>query len=95
MSVQSSKVMSAKVSASLQSGDSTSLLKIALFVGVAVLVVLLLIFLYKKFLAKKPHNEYFAASEEDEHALNSNPQQPIENDEEFILALKSEIERLK
>lgn len=59
MSSPVSKLMSAKVSASIQSGDSTSLLQIALFIGVAVLAVLLLIFLYKKFVAKKAENEYF------------------------------------
>ena len=59
MSAPASRLMTAKVSASIQSGDSSSLLQTALFVGVAVLAVLLLIFLYKKFVAKKPHNEYF------------------------------------
>lgn len=59
MSSPVSKLMTAKVSASIQSGNSTSLLQIALFIGVAVLAVLLLIFLYKKFVAKKAENEYF------------------------------------
>ena len=60
--MSASKAMSAKLSASIQPGDSSSLLQTALFVGVAVLVVLLLIFLYNKFVAKKPANkhEYFA-----------------------------------
>jgi hypothetical protein len=63
MSASASKIMSAKLSASVQSGDSSSVLKISLMVGGAVLAVLLLIFLYKKFVAKKPKNEYFENNE--------------------------------
>lgn len=89
--MSASKAVSSKVSASLQSGDSKSLLQTALFVGVAVLVVLLLIFLYKKFVAKKHHNEYFeGTTPEDEyerangHAAEhaEQPQSPS-NEEEF------------
>jgi hypothetical protein len=71
--MSSSKVMTAKVSASIQSGDSASLLKTALFVGVAVLVVILLIFLYKKFFAKKPQHEYFVDANGDVVDANGNP----------------------
>jgi hypothetical protein len=63
MSAPASKVMSAKISASVQSGDASSLLRISLMVGGAVLLVLLLVFLYKKFVAKKPKNEYFENNE--------------------------------
>jgi len=63
MSAPASKVMAAKISASVQSGDASSLLKISLMVGGAVLLVLLLVFLYKKFVAKKPKNEYFENNE--------------------------------
>ncbi len=74
--MSASKAMSAKLSASIQPGDSSSLLQTALFVGVAVLVVLLLIFLYNKFVAKKPANkhEYFADVGE--------PVEPIPDEEE-------------
>jgi hypothetical protein len=74
MSAPASKVMSAKISASVQSGDASSLLRISLMVGGAVLLVLLLIFLYKKFVAKKPKNEYFEgnplAEDEDTTVVN-------------------------
>jgi hypothetical protein len=63
MSAPASKVMSAKISASVQSGDASSLLRISLMVGGAVLLVLLLVFLYKKFVAKKPKNEYFEGND--------------------------------
>jgi hypothetical protein len=63
MTVQASKVASAKITASIQSGDTSSLLRTALMVGGAVLFVLLLIFLYKKFVQKKPSNEYFESNE--------------------------------
>jgi hypothetical protein len=71
MTTIASKLASAKVTSSIQSGDSTSLLQIALFIGVAVLAVLLLIFLYKKFVAKKAENEYFEGMMEEPPAPTS------------------------
>lgn len=59
MLATASKLSSAKVTASIQSGDASSLLRISLMVGGAVLLVLLLVFLYNKFVAKKAENEYF------------------------------------
>ena len=85
MSASASKVMSAKISASVQSGDSSSLLKTALMAGVAVLVVLLLIFLYKKFVAKKPHHEYFDSYET--YESSDTPATPTEEELEKAHAM--------
>lgn len=82
MSAPASKVMSAKISASVQSGDASSLLRISLMVGGVVLLVLLLVFLYKKFVAKKPKNEYFENNEYfEEGAPEPTPGELIEEDE--------------
>ena len=63
MSASASKVISDKISSSVQSGDASSVLKISLMVGGAILLVILLVFLYNKFVAKKPKNEYFENNE--------------------------------
>jgi hypothetical protein len=91
MSAPASKVMTAKISASVQSGDASSLLRISLMVGGAILLVLLLVFLYKKFVAKKPKNEYFeggAQYKDEEEVSHQNSAETShentpENEEEF------------
>ena len=98
MSAPASKVMSAKISASVQSGDASSLLRISLMVGGAILLVLLLVFLYKKFVAKKPKNEYFEGDQfkDDEEvppqkSTETPHENTPENEEEFNHRNKSSI----